>query len=371
MKVLEIYKDYYPPVIGGIEGHVHLLAHGLKARGVDVSVLVSNTSARLVRENIGGIPVTKVPQLGRFASAPINATLPFWINRLGRDADILHFHFPNPTAELSYLVSRINCKVVVTYHSDIVRQAQLAKLYAPFLLKFFIKAHTIIATSPNYIESSTVLKRFRNKCTVIPLGIDTHRFEAGKQDLVRIEQIRKEHGSPLVVFVGRFRYYKGLHVLIDAMKTVRGRLLLIGSGPLESQLRSQVASAGSDRKICFLGELSDEEVAAHLHASDVLTLPAIWRSEAFGIAQLEAMACGVPVVSTELGTGTSFLNQHGETGWVVPPNDSQALAAALNDLLENPERRKTMGQAALARAQGLFSKEIMLDQLVQTLTAAS
>ena len=160
MKVLQVYKDYFPPVRGGIEGHINLLANGLKENGVDVDVLVSNTSSHLEKENIDGIPVTKVPQIGRYASASLNMNFSYWINKLGEKADILHFHFPNPTAEISYLISGLNRKIVVTYHSDIIRQARLLKIYSPFLKQFLKRADDIIITSPNYLQTSPYLADF-------------------------------------------------------------------------------------------------------------------------------------------------------------------------------------------------------------------
>ena len=182
MKVLQVYKDYFPPVRGGIEGHINLLANGLKENGVDVEVLVSNTSSRLEKENIDGIPITKVPQIGRYASASLNMNFSYWINKLGEKADILHFHFPNPTAEISYLVSGLNRKIVVTYHSDIIRQARLLKIYSPFLKQFLKKADDIIITSPNYLETSPYLADFKSKSTLVPFGINLSEFVRGKEN---------------------------------------------------------------------------------------------------------------------------------------------------------------------------------------------
>jgi glycosyltransferase involved in cell wall biosynthesis len=366
MKVLQIYKDYYPPVMGGIENHINLLSRGLKERGLGVEVLVSNTRASLERVEVNGVPVTKVPEFGRLASAPVNISFPFWLKRLGKDADILHFHFPNPTGELSYLLSGLNRKVVVTYHSDIVRQARLGKLYQPFLIRFLEKVKVIIATSPHYVASSKMLGQFQPKCRVIPLGIDLARFSPQGEGTVHVEAIRSRHGSRIVLFVGKLRYYKGLHVLIEAMKRVEGRLLLIGSGPLERDLRTQVTEAGLNRKIFFLGELLDGDLVHYFQACEVFVLPAVLRSEAFGTVLLEAMACGKPVVSTELGTGTSFVNQHRETGLVVQASDPQALAEALTYLLDHPEVGRRYGSAGRERVEEYFSGENMIDRIVET-----
>jgi len=364
MKVLQVYKDYYPPVTGGIEGHINLLANGLKRKGLDVHVLVSNTTARLDRETIDGIPVTRVPQLGRFASAPLNPTFIFWLRRLGKDADILHFHFPNPTAEISCLFSGLKNKVVVSYHSDIVRQAVSRKFYAPFLTMFLKKADTIIAATTNYMNSSKELLMFRGKCKIITYGINLDKFNPRNDTHIKIDALRNIYEQPVILFIGKFRYYKGLHVLIEAMKDVKGKLLLIGTGDLEKDLRRQAAGAGLEDDIVFLGEVSDQEMVAYLHLCDLFVLPSIFRSEAFGIVQIEAMACGKPVVSTELGTGTSFVNQNRKTGLVVAPNDPAALSQAINYLIDNPDIRKAYGRAGHERVEKYFSEESMVTSTI-------
>jgi glycosyltransferase involved in cell wall biosynthesis len=364
VKVLHIYKDYYPPVVGGIEKHINLLANGLANRGVGIEVLVSNTGIRLERKNIDGIPVTKAPELGRFASAPLNITFPFWLRRLGRHADILHFHFPNPTGEFSYLISGLRSRVVVSYHSDIVRQVNLLKLYSPFLIRFLKKADVILASSPNYVRSSSMLMRFRHKCKVIPYGHKLPVLKPTDEVTEKIAAIRRVFGPSVLLFVGKFRNYKGLHILFEAMKGIRGKLILIGSGPLGSDLLAYRAEAGLDKKISFLGELSDQELVYYLHACDILILPSNLRSEAFGLVQLEAMACGKPVVSTELGTGTSFVNRNEETGLVVGPNDTDALAHAVNYLIEHPRIRETYGTAGIERVEKYFSVEKMVDNVM-------
>lgn len=361
MKVVQIYKDYYPPVKGGIEGHINLLAHGLKENGIEVQVLVSNTRNRLQTEEIDGIRITKVPQLGRLSSAPINPTLHLWLQKLGQKADVLHFHLPNPSSVMAFLCSSgLNGKVIATYHSDIVRQKWLGKMYAPFLHLFLKKADTIIATSPNYIKLSRVLSAFQDKCVVIPLGIDTARFELTLADSEMLNTLKKRYGKAVILFIGRFRYYKGLHILIDAMQKVDANLLLIGAGLLENQLRRQVAEKNLQDRIHFLGELSDEQVNVYLKSCDVFVLPSIYKSEAFGIVQLEAMACAKPVVCCELGTGTSFVNRHQKTGLVVCPEDPEALSESINFLLADKDIRTSFGKAGCKRVINHFTGDKMI-----------
>jgi glycosyltransferase involved in cell wall biosynthesis len=255
--------------------------------------------------------------------------------------------------------------MVITYHSDIIRQDKLGKLYAPFRKIFLELSDKIIATSPNYIETSNVLKHFKHKCTVIPLGIDIERFclNGNCPEVVRIKDRYK--GQTLILFVGCFRYYKGLEFLVSAMKNVQAKLLLIGAGPEEPKLRRIVKKNRLNQKVQFLGELSDEEVNLYYKACDLFVLPSHLRSEAFGMVQLEAMCCGKPVISTELGTGTSFVNIDQETGIVVKPTDIASLSNALNCLIKNPEKRKSFGASGESRVKEMFSAETMVDSTLK------
>ena len=252
---------------------------------------------------------------------------------------------------------------MVTYHSDIVRQKKLALLYRPFLKYFLNRIDRIIATSPNYVESSKILSQYQLKCQVVPLGIPLSRFALQSDNQLKVDLLRQAHGKRLILFIGKFRYYKGLHVFIEAMKQVNGKLLLIGGGYLEEDLKKQVTANELDGKVTFLGELPDNDATAFLRACDVFVLSSVERSEAFGIVQLEAMACGKPVICTELGTGTTFINQHQKTGIVVEPNKPEALANAINLLLDRPELRTQYGQAGFKRVEKYFSVDRMINDL--------
>ena len=336
MKVLQIYKDFYPPVVGGIEGHINILANGLRRNGIDVRVLVSNTNSKMEISTYNGIEICKVPEWGRIASAPINPDLPLIMKKLSSDVDLLHFHLPNPTSVLSFLMSGIKKPVIATYHSDIVRQEKLYYLYKPFEKAFFRRLNKIIATSPKYLETSKVLSGFKQKSTIIPLGISTERFNCCDSNVV--DCVKAKFNPPLILFIGKFRYYKGLHILIDAMQYVNATLLIIGDG--DKKLQKKYLCNANIEKIKFLGELSDQELDVYLNACDILVLPSVLRSEAFGIVLLEAMACGKAVISTELGTGTSYVNLNGETGHVISPNSSYEMSKAINILLQNDNLRE-------------------------------
>lgn len=363
LSVLQVYKDYDPPVHGGIEGHLSLLCRSLRPF-CDVRVLVSaGGSLRTRREVVDGIPVMRAGELVRIASAPICPTWPIHFRRLR--ADLYHFHFPNPTGDVSYWLSGARGKIVVTYHSDIVRQSTILPLYRPFLWRLLRKADVILATSPQYIESSEYLREFRDKCRVVPLGVDLRRFAPDPAIEARAAEWRAEWGGPMVLFVGRLRYYKGLDVLLNAAPMIRARIALVGDGPYEKMLRIQHRAMDLEDRVTFLGPQSDFELRALYRAARVFVLPSTLRSEALGLAMIEAMACGLPCVSTELGTGTSFVNLDQSTGLVVPPGDPRALADAINALLEDDALAARCGEAARRRAHAEFSHTVMSQRVLR------
>ena len=374
MKVLYVYKDYYP-VVGGIENHIRLICRGLKAGWPDIepTVLVTNRARNTVVEEMDGVKVIKAGRLATVSSAPISLSLLAWMRRL--EADITHLHFPYPIGELAYLLGGRSRKMVITYHSDIVRQKYLLQVYKPFLYRLLARADRITVSSPNYVQSSTYLQPLADKCAVIPHGADLSRFVATAEVQRRVQALRQRFAPPLILFVGLLRYYKGLSYLIEAMPQIarttsageRGtpaRLLVVGEGPQGQEWRELTRQLGLEEKVIFLGRVSDEELVALYHACDVFVLPAIHRSESWGAVQVEAMACGKPVVCTELGTGTSFVNLHGQTGLVVPPRNSAALARAIGTLLQDEPLRQQMGQRARERAAEEFSFTTMVKRLV-------
>jgi len=362
MKVLYVYKDYYP-VLGGIENHIRLLCQGLKAHpDVVPTVLVTSRTGKTVVEEIDGVRVIKAARLATISSAPISLSLFAWMRRL--EADVTHLHFPYPVGELAYLLAGRSRRMVVTYHSDIVRQKYLLRLYEPFLRRLLARADVITVSSPNYVQSSPYLRSLASKCVVIPHGTDLSRFVATQAVQRRAAEIRQHYAAPLLLFVGLLRYYKGLSFLIEAMPQIAAKLLIVGQGPQGQEWQTLTRQLGLDDKVAFLGRVSEEELIALYHACDVFVLPSIHRSESWGAVQIEAMACGKPVVCTELGTGTSFVNVDGVTGRVVPPRDAAALAAAINALLSDEATRRAMGARARERAQQEFSLETMVERVL-------
>lgn len=367
MNILHVYKDYYP-VIGGIENHVKVLAEMQAQAGHNVIVLVTARGPRTIVEDIGGVRVIKAGRLATVASAPLSLSLPIILARLR--PDITHLHFPYPLGEAAQALLGRSRRTVITYHSDIVRQQGLLRLYRPFLWRVLAKADRIIATSPNYVATSSYLQRFADKCVIIPLGVDMDRFQ--RADPAQVAAIRaKSAQRPILLFVGRLRYYKGLDDLLRAMALLRDRadglsaaLFICGSGPMEAAWRALAQELGLAEQVHFLGDVPDEALPALYHAADLYVLPANSRAEAFGVALLEAMAAGLPVISTEVGSGTSYVNRHGETGLIVPPRDPQRLAQAIATLLNDPALRQRLGAQAQAHVRTEFSQATMIERVL-------
>lgn len=351
-----MYKDY-PPVLGGIEKHLRLLAEGQVRLGHDVTVLVTSTDFRTTVAMENGVRVIRASRLATVASTPISLALAAWLRRLR--CDVVHLQFPYPFGDLAHQLCGRGQADVITYQSDIVRQRRLERLYRPCLYRALARADRVIVSSRQYLDSSVHLARWADKCRVVPLGIDPDPFQTA--DRASVARVREELGTPLLLFVGRFRYYKGVEFLVQACSTVDATLAIVGTGPMGRSWRRLSKESEAADRIHFVGEVSDSELPHYYAAADVVVLPSSARSEAFGMVLIEAQAAGRPVVSTELGTGTSFVNQDGETGLVVPPGDPEALARALRELLQDEERRRRMGELGRRR----MLEEFHIDKMVE------
>jgi len=358
VKILHIYKDY-PPILGGIENHVRLLAEGQAHHGHQVTVLVTNPAgAKTVIAEEGGVRVIRAGRIATVASTPLSLALPAQLAR--SRPDVVHLHFPYPVGEVSQWLLHRGQATVLTYHSDVVRQASILRLYRPLLRRVLRNVHAIIIGSPP-MRKSAYLAEHQDKLHLVPYGIPLARFRqavppAGVRDAVSL---------PTLLFVGRLRYYKGLDYLIRALPQINARLLVVGIGPMEAEWRKLAADTGVAERITWLGEVPDAHLPALYHAADLFVLPASHTSEAFGLVQVEAMAAGLPVVCTELGTGTSYVNQDGVTGRVVPPRDPAALAAAINALLADPAERARLAAGAQARVAAEFDLPIMVRRVLE------
>lgn len=360
MHILQVYKDYYP-VVGGIEGHLRLLAEGLAGRGHQVTVLTNAPGRRGAVGAVGGVRVIYAGRLATLASAPLSLELP--ARMIGRRPDLVHLHMPDPTGDLALAIAGPRAPLVITYHSDIVRQRRLLALYAPLMRRSLRRASRIIATSPAYIRSSPFLAPLAEKCRVVPHGVDLGRL--ARPDPARVAAIRARYPGPITLFVGRLRYYKGADQLVRAMAQAPGHALIIGEDATvrRADLARLAGELGVADRVHLLAGVDDAELPSYYHAADLFVLPSVERSEAFGIVQVEAQAAGLPIVATELGTGTSYVTVHGTTGAVVPPADPAALARAMRAILASPALARYYGAAGRRRAESEFSLARMIDRV--------
>jgi glycosyltransferase involved in cell wall biosynthesis len=349
---------YYPPYRGGIETHLELLSRLLCQR-TNLTVVVANDAPRSVRESVNGVRVERLARPLSVAGAPICPAMANAIRRA--NPDLVHVHLPNPGAVISYLASRHRGPVVAAWHSDVVRQRTLSALFQPILDAFLRRCAAIVVASPDYLESSPTLRQWRDKCHIIPYGISAAEYQQG--DCPAERTIRERFGPRIILTVARLVPYKGVTFLIRAMRKVNGRLLIVGDGPLREALREETRSLGLEDRVVFLGSVPD--TIPYYRACDVFVLPSVERSESFGLVQLEALASGKPVVNTTLPSGVPFVSPNGVTGLSVAPRDSQALADALNLLLDRPDLRSRFGREGVRRVNTEFSLEKMRDRTVR------
>ena len=356
MKILELGK-FYPPVRGGIETLLKSMCEGFVRKGAEVECVVANDRAQTNEENINGVRVRRIASLGTLFSTSI---APGYIAAARRsNAKIWHSHFPNPLADLSTLRAPADAKVVISYHSDVVRQSGVMKFYGGTLQKCLQRADRIVIASPRHLEFSKWLQPHAEKCLVIPFGIDPSRFSSRRPSPPTATQ---NSPRPILLTVGRLVGYKGHRWLIEAMQKTHATLWIIGTGPLETELRAQVTESGLGERVHFLGNVSDDDLPAYYQACDIFVLPSITPNEAFGVVQLEAMACGKPVISCDLKSGVPWVNQHEITGLVIPPQNSSALTDAISCLAEDRALSHKLGEAGRSRVFNEFTEEKMISR---------
>ena len=349
LRILHIYKDY-DPVVGGIENHVRTLAEAQAAAGVEVGVLVCDPGGLAGIEHRAGVEIIRARRLATLLSMPISVHQPWLAAR--RRADIVHVHSPYPLGEVTALTLRRGARLVITHHCDVMRQRTALRIYAPLLRRVLRAADRIVATSPRYVETSPWLAPVAARCRVIPLGVDEARFVPGPGP---------NDGAAELLFVGRLRHYKGLEILLHALAGLPGvRLRVVGDGPMESDWRALASALGVADRVRFDGRVADSGLPAVYHDARILVLPSTSRAEAFGTVLLEAMASGLPCVTTEVGTGTSWVVEHGVTGLVVPAGDAAALGGALSSLLADPAMARAMGLAGRRRIEAHFTSTRMI-----------
>jgi len=363
-KILHVGK-FYPPHPGGIESHLKTLSEE-QGKLAQVQVLVAGPRWRGERSIVNGVDVTRLATPLMLHGTPIVPGMAGAIRRAR--PNLVHLHFPNPMAAVALLLSRLPVPVVVSWHSDVVRQRRAAAAFAPLLSKLLRRSSAIIVGSEAYIQGSAVLNENRQLCRVIPYGIRASDLD--NPDPARVAELRKRHGDRIVLAAGRLIYYKGFEFLVRAMAEVAAKLLIAGDGPLKGALEAEAGRLGISDRVAFLGRLDDVELKSFYHACDVFVLPSTERSESFGIVQLEAMACGKPVINTRIDSAVPHVSLDGVTGLTVPPADAAALSGAISTLLADAARRTAMGAAARRRVLENFNAETMARSTLEVYAAA-
>ncbi|WP_297840712.1 glycosyltransferase family 4 protein [Pseudomonas sp.] len=358
IKVLHFYKTYYPETMGGSEQVIFQIAEGGARHGFESEVLSLSRQGG-ARDEIVGHHVSHRSKLDfHLASTGFSLSVFKDFAALAKTADVIHYHFPWPLMDVVHFACRIKKPTVVSYHSDIIKQKTLLKLYRPLMDRFLSSVDRIVASSPNYAQSSPVLNKFEAKVRIIPYGLDRGTYPQSSDE--KLDYWRQLVGSRFFLFVGALRYYKGLDYLLEAAHATQLPVVILGGGHLEQELKARALQLGLNN-VYFLGSLPDEDKAALLELCYAFVFPSHLRSESFGISLLEGAMFGKPMISCEIGTGTTFINIAGETGLVVPPCDAAALGQAMLSLWQNPEMALTMGENAQRRYEEFFSADVMAE----------
>ncbi|AHG62788.1 glycosyltransferase family 4 protein [Advenella mimigardefordensis] len=363
MKVLHIFKTYYPDTYGGIEEVIYQLVTHSADVGVHAEVFtLSKEVPRAIPEDFDGHLVHRIKRNFEFASTTFSWSAFNYFRKLSREFDLIHYHFPWPAMDLLHFYANHGKPSVVTYQSDIIKQKMLLQLYKPLQQRFLSNVQAIVATTPNYVNSSPVLGQYLEKITIIPNGIEPVPLTDAIKE--RIKYWETTLSGPFFLFVGALRYYKGLDTLLEAATKVPYPVIIAGAGFEEANLK-QIARTKGLTNVMFVGAISEEDKHALLYLSYGFVFPSCTRTEAYGIVLIEASMYGKPMITCEIGTGTSYINLDGETGIVVPPRNPEALAGAMEALWQNPALAQQYGQTAKLRYERHFTANQMMQSYAE------
>lgn len=360
LRALQVYRTYFPDPPGGLQEAVRQIAMASSGFGVQsrIFTLSPNSVPEIISRPEG--EVLRAHSWAAPASCDLGGVAAFRLfAQVCSQSDVVHYQFPWPFEDILHAVVRPQIPAVMTYQSDVVRQKFLGTMYAPLMWRTLKSMSVIVATSPAYARTSPVLSHpsICGKVRVIPNGIVEESYSKEADEGV-FERIGMDRSEPYFLFIGVLRYYKGLHTLVQAARHVGARIVIAGSGPEDMNLKALASQLGANN-IVFAGQISDEEKVALLQSCRALVLPSHLRSEAFGMVLVEAAMFGRPQISCEIGTGTSFVNTHEETGIVVSPENPEELGRAMSLLLVDSSLADRMGLAARARYERLFSGDAL------------
>lgn len=363
MKILQIGKFY--PILGGVEKVMYDLTNGFAARNIECDMLCANNDTTvkklIIKELSHGNRIIICPTKVKMFATMLSSSMIKELKRRCNIYDIIHIHHPDPMAALALYMSGYNGKVVLHWHSDILKQAQLLKLYLPLQNWLIKRACRIIGTTPVYIKESPYLTKVQGKCTYLPIGIDVVQY-----DKDAVERLRSQYyGKKIIFSLGRLVEYKGYEYLIEAAKNLGDNYVILigGSGPLKDKLQAQIEAGNLSGKVKLLGRVSDEELPCYYYATDLYCLSSTMKTEAFAIVQIEAMSCGKPVVSTRIpGSGVAWVNADQVSGLTVDICNAQALSNAFKKILEDKTLYDKLSRGARKRFETLFQKETMIEK---------
>lgn len=377
IRVLQVNK-LYDPFTGGIEQVVKQIAEGL-SKAVDMSVLVCRERGRTCYERRHRVTICRAASIGMIGNLPIPIALVSQFRKFAKKADLIQFHMPFPFGDLAWLLAGYSGKIVVWWHSDVVRQKKWMLFYRPLMERFLRRADRIIVATEGHIEGSAFLQPYRKKCVVIPFGVNRCLEERAdrywEQDWMRRKEQKEaeeENDRGLCfLFVGRLVYYKGCEVLIRAFADLKKesraahQLVLVGSGPMEQELKELAEKKGIGKAVRFAGAVTEEQLYQEYQNCDVFVLPSIVRSEAFGLVQIEAMAFGKPVINTRLDSGVPYVSLDQVTGLTVTPNQVKELEEAMLYMEQNSAERRRMGERARQRMKQEYREDVMLKRVLK------
>lgn len=353
MKVLQIFKTYCPDTVGGIETVIQNINSETKKLGVMNTLLTVSKNPR--QDHFDDLPIIRLKKNFEIASCPFSFEYFRNFKNIAKNFDILHFHYPWPFADFTDILNGVNRPSLLTFHADVIKHPLLKTLYTPIQKRFLQKIDRIVPTSVPLMETSKDLKPFHDKCTVIPIGIDVKSYPGVSENKLR--EWKDKLGDQFLLFVGVLRHYKGIHTLLEAAKKIDIPIVIAGAGPLFEESKKFIHNANLSN-VHLLGYVSEEDKVALYHLCKMVVLPSCSRAEAFGVSLIEGLMYKKPLISTELGTGTSFVNQNNKTGFVIPPENPQALIDAVTKL-KSPTLAKEMNDAAYKWFLEEFQSDIM------------
>jgi rhamnosyl/mannosyltransferase len=356
LKILHLTRKSFLDSKGGIEVFVHQLVNSIKKYGV-ISEILCTTQKKTKIKNFFGNKFHLAKSDFEIFSCTFSIDFILKYKKIINNYDIIHYHFPWPFLDICNFFLKTKRPKIITYHSDIVRQKYLNFLYQPLMNNFLKSANLLVATSKNYLKTSLNLNNYRKKVKIIPIGIDENTYPKVSKKFVKLW--KKKLLPDYILFVGQFRYYKGLFILLEALKFGNFNLIIAGSGSLEVKLKKIILKQNLGNRVIIINDFSEKDKVAFYKNSKAIVFPSNLRSEAFGISLVEGAMFSKPLISTDIGTGTSFINIHNKTGYVVPPNDPKKILFYINKILKDKNRSKKFGHNARQRFKKFFTADKM------------